>query len=167
MELTPDIQERIDSYLNGNLTGAALQVFETQLAMDKALAAEVAFQREVKEMLADTPENALRKNLEALNQQVDIPKEKRRNWKWGLGLLPFLLVGAWWLSQAAASEETSIFESPSDTFPTLVPAELSFDTLGPVASPAPPELLAFEPNSALEVLIKKNNQNPSFKLPTT
>lgn len=168
MELTPDLQERIDNYLNGSLTGMDLQAFETQLAMDKALAAEVAFQRDLKEMLADTPENALRKNLEALNQQIetDTSKEQGNNWKWRVGLLPFLFVGAWWFSQATTSEVVpgTIFEEPNDTFPTLVPNDVDSGILGPVASIPPSELLAFEPNPILEALIEKNNENPAFQL---
>ncbi len=166
MELTPDLQEQIDNYLNGSLTGTDLQAFETQLTNDQALAAEVAFQREVKEMLADTLENALRKNLEALNQQVVLPKKKGNNWKWGVGLLPFLLVGAWWLLQTPPSEvpPDNIFEEADDSISTVVPTGTPPDTLGPVASAPPSELLAFEPNPALEALIEKNNENPSFQL---
>ena len=59
MNLPQDIQELLEQYLNGQLQGDALRDFEAQIAADKALAAEVAFQREMQAFLADTPENAV------------------------------------------------------------------------------------------------------------
>lgn len=118
MELTPEIQELIEQYLNGQLQGEALRDFEQRIATDKALAEEVAFQREMHVFIADSPENELRKTLQMLSDQVVEPKEEPdKGWFWWLlpegdtnvmdwlfghparhlaWVLPLLLVAGWW-----------------------------------------------------------------------
>ena len=121
MELTPDIQLLIEQYLNGQLSGQALQAFEERLAAEEALTAEVDFQRKMHHFLADSPENDLRKTLQMLSDQVVEPKKKvDKAWFWWLfpengttnvldwlfgqpqrhlaWLLPLLLLAGWWLT---------------------------------------------------------------------
>jgi len=50
------------------LQDEALRAFEARVTADKALAAEMAFQREMQAFLADTPENELRKTLQIYYQ---------------------------------------------------------------------------------------------------
>jgi len=129
MNLPQDLQELLEQYLNGQLTGEALRNFEARIAKDKELAAEVAFQREMQAFLADTPENELRKNLQMLSDQVVEPKEEEdKGWFWWLlpagdinildwlfghptrhlaWMLPLLLVAGWWYSSSNKSSETS------------------------------------------------------------
>jgi|GEM_PF-2883037 len=130
MELTPDIQYLIEQYLNGELTGRALQNFEERLAADKSLGEEVGFQREMHQFLAETPENELRKTLSKLSATVgEAPiNESKESW-WtslfrpnrnnhffgallgqpqlrvaGLGIC--LLMIAWWFSPVNSALET-------------------------------------------------------------
>jgi len=86
MDLPPDLQELIDQYLNEQLKGETLRNFEAQIAADKALAAEVEFQREMQVFLADSPENELRKTLQQLNAEVTDVQEATPNKKWWSGL---------------------------------------------------------------------------------
>ena len=88
MEVTQELQELIDQYLNGQLEASALLAFETRLKTDKALAAEVSFQRELHGSLADTPENELRKTLQQLSLQVTEATVKTAKVKWWNGLFP-------------------------------------------------------------------------------
>lgn len=121
MNLTPTLQYLIEQYLDNQLSGQALVDFEEKLSMDKALAQEVAFQKDLHLLLADSPENELRKNLELLSAQVVLPKKKEDNrgiWWWlpNVGevngfdwlfgqpqrhlvwLLPLLLLAGWWIT---------------------------------------------------------------------
>jgi len=121
MNLTPALQYLIEQYLDNQLSGQALQDFEAKLATDKALAQEVAFQRDLHLLLADSPENELRKNLALLGEQVVEPKKKEDkgvfwwlfpadggtnvfSWLFGqpqrqlLWVLPLLVVAGWWLT---------------------------------------------------------------------
>ena len=74
MEYTENIHETIEAYLDNELSTAERQAFEQQIHNDQDLALEVALSREMRELLAETPENELRKSLERLNKQVDLPK---------------------------------------------------------------------------------------------
>ena len=137
MNLPQDIQELLEQYLNGQLQGDALRDFEAQIAADKALAAEVAFQREMQAFLADTPENELRKTLQMLSDQVVEPKEEEgRGWFWWLfpagdsnvldwlfghparhlaWVLPLLLVAGWWMFNRNGIEITDPPIAGTDT----------------------------------------------------
>ncbi len=88
MELTPELQELIDQYLNRELKGQALHAFEDRLKRDKDLAEEVAFQREMHLSLAETPENELRKMLQQLSLQVTESTIKTPKAKWWDRLFP-------------------------------------------------------------------------------
>lgn len=173
MELTPAIQALIEAYIAGRLRGEALQAFEQRLAEDELFAQEVAFQQELNIFLADTPENDLRKNLERLNKEVVLPKDKGGNWKIGLSLLlPFFFLGTWWVYNQGG------ISIPIES-PTTKPDSLTIDTLiyastdpvlnpnGPLAAPPPAENLTFEPNPVLVELIEKNKTNDLFKVKTT
>ena len=104
MNLTPELQALIEKYLDDSLAGEALQAFKKQLETNEALVQEVAFQRELKEFLADSPENELRKNLQMLNEQVEDPKSKGPSWKIGFLLLPFFFLGVWWVFNSQVTE---------------------------------------------------------------
>ena len=132
MNLPPNTQELIEQYLNGVLKGQALQDFEIQLANNKELATEVAFQKEMHLFLAETQENELRKNLQIIGDQItEIPEEEEKGFWWWLfpiggnisfwdwllikqqkhlvWMLPLFGVMAWWLN----SSETTINPNPS------------------------------------------------------
>ncbi len=119
MEFPPEIYELIEQYLNGQLQGAALQSFEKRLKEDTEFAKEVAFQREMHNLLAETPENDLRKTLQMLGDQFVEPKEEEdKGWFWWLWpatgetnvldwlfghparhlawVVPLLLIAGWW-----------------------------------------------------------------------
>lgn len=130
--LSPDLQELLEQYLNGQLTGEALQNFEKRIAEDKGLALEVEFQREMQTFLAESPENELRKTLQMLSNQVVAPKaDEAKGWFWWLlpaegspnvldwlighpvrhlaWLLPLLLTAGWWFFH---TNDTTIIDSP-------------------------------------------------------
>jgi len=131
MEFSQEIYERIEQYLDGQLKGHALQDFERQIAANKALATEVAFQREMQQFLAETPENDLRKNLQALGDQYkeSTQEEKKSFWWWLLpngvmpsfdfltekppiylmGAMAVLLLISWWF----VPKRTSVSANPS------------------------------------------------------
>jgi len=143
MEFSPETYELIEQFLNGQLKGEALQHFEKQLVVDKALAATVDFQREMQDFLMDSPENELRKNLQMLSDQVVEPKkEEEKGWFWWLfpvaketnvldwffgqpvrhlaWVVPLLLIVGWWFGQP---------KTAPTAFPSI--AILPFEDLNP------------------------------------
>ena len=126
MDHSSELQEQIDQYLNGQLTGPALQQFESILQNDPNLQKEVAFQKEIHSLLEDSPENALRKNLQQLGEEfeestdtqnagiswllpLDFLREKLfghpvANLAW---VIPLLLTVGWWFRGSETITETN------------------------------------------------------------
>ena len=175
MELTPELQELIEQYLNGQLQGQALRNFEQRIRDNQRLAEEVAFQQELHLFLAETPENDLRKKLQQLGDQVVEPKEKEnKGWWWWLfpvgeatnildwllgqpqrqlaWVLPLLLIVGWWLMPPKTTLDSAdpIVEVPkSDTARSqMAPPEILVDPI----EPAP-----FVKEEQEEILEKKAN----------
>ena len=97
MAFSDDLYRRIDEYLDNELSSDERRNFEQAMSEDEELAKEVALQKEIQELLADTPENELRQNLNRLNEQVvETGASYRRKWLWG-GLLLLLVPFIWWL----------------------------------------------------------------------
>ena len=98
MAFNDDLYRRIDEYLENELSSDERRNFEQAMSEDEELAKEVALQKEIQELLADTPENELRQNLERLNKQL-VEKEtpSRPGWQWGALLLLLILPIIWWL----------------------------------------------------------------------
>jgi len=69
MDHKEELNDDIERYLNQDLNSEELKKFQDQLASDDNLLEEVQFQGEMKEFLADSPENALRHNLQKLDAQ--------------------------------------------------------------------------------------------------
>lgn len=141
MDLTPELQLLIEEYLAGRLKGTALHAFEEQLANNEVLAKEVEFQRELTTFLADSPENDLRKNLQQLNEQVELPKDRGTSWKLGLFLLPFFFIGTWWWFNRPMNEITKpLPDTPKGTTSTepsergVLEPSITLDTNG-IANP--------------------------------
>ena len=172
MAFNEDIHETIEAYLDNRLTEAERRKFEQQMRDDHTLADEVALSREMQELLAESPENELRKNLEQLSKQEPSaptrpPRNSKRTWLW---LLPVLLL-AGWLIFAPKSEqlETSPAENantplsePEPAPPAEVPATPppAAPEEQPASPPEPPPSTSqpiaaadFEPNPSLEFLI--------------
>lgn len=97
MAFSDDLYRRIDEYLENELSSDERRNFEQAMSEDEELAKEVALQKEIQELLADTPENELRQNLKRLNKQVVETggTPSRPKWQWG-GLLLLLIPIIWW-----------------------------------------------------------------------
>ncbi len=100
MEFDEQSYEKIEQFLAGELKGEALQTFKAALETDEALAEEVLLAREMNELLADSPENELRKNLQQLSNQIsEDPIEKsfsdRYPYLYLLWWIPILTLAAW------------------------------------------------------------------------
>lgn len=99
MEWNEQTYHKIQAYIDNDLTLEAQAAFETEMDNNPALAREVTLSQDLQELLADTPENALRKSLYHLSEQV---KEENRDkaatthwWIWGILLL--FVIGTSWL----------------------------------------------------------------------
>lgn len=71
MEIDENLYEKIDKYLDGKLEGEELEKFEAEKKSNQALASEIELNAQMKDLLDDSPENELRKNLEHLGNQYD------------------------------------------------------------------------------------------------
>lgn len=89
-------QEQIQRYLDSEMSASEQEIFEKKLAFDEALAQEIALQKDIAGLLADTPEHALRKNLQTLSDQYQSSSSSSRSWRNFLWLVPFLLIGGIW-----------------------------------------------------------------------
>lgn len=179
MEFSQETYELVEQYLSGSLKGAALQTFKERLATDQALAKEVEFQREMQFFLAETPENKLRKNLEKLNQSVELPPKQSKFVKyWGLLLLPIGLLAGWWILIPSSDKKIQQPVNPTrQPVPILLDSSLpvanqsspteTFDSMlidEPLASPPPARLQAFEASEMFEKQLKQLQINYGFEV---
>ena len=105
MALSEDTQRRIQDYLEDAMSAEERLRFEAEMRGDEELAEEVALQQEMEAFLAETPENDLRKSLQALGEQAE-DDERPNNWWYLLSLIP-LFGAAWWLFRADTADLTT------------------------------------------------------------
>jgi hypothetical protein len=186
MALNEEQYQRLERYLEGAMDPPERQQFEDELAGNEALAKELALYQDMKEMLADTPENELRKNLALLGDRQHRPGSLFRRLLWIL--VPFSLLAGWWyLGREADSasepdqviiQGDTILEQPSDAQNTPPPSTDTLERPGTQTTPAqelppppsspetpPPQkkqqnepiaAADFTPNPSLEFLIDNN-----------
>lgn len=88
--------QRIADYLGNRLKEDSRKQFEQEMQADDQLSKEVELHRDMEELLSDSPENALRKNLKLLGEQAETTSTRKPS-KWGVALIiPILLVAIWW-----------------------------------------------------------------------
>lgn len=176
MNLDEQLYEKIQQYLNNELTGKALQDFEAELQSNPNLAREVALHREMEDFLADTPENDLRKNLQTLNARfTDDTDKSEGDWKFLFLLLPFFLIGAWYVYNQVfvpnhPERNNSInFVSPDkDTFPILKDTFVSIpqDTTAIASNPIKPIPITTPKASSEKPKRKKTPKKPNTPIKT-
>ncbi|MEO1713996.1 MAG: hypothetical protein AAFU60_11755, partial [Bacteroidota bacterium] len=105
--------------LNQDLNSEELKKFQDQLASDDDLLEEVQLQSEMKEFLADSPENALRHNLQKLDAQsrASAPASGPKRFWYLLLLLP-LFGGLLWWANTQEPAEPVVIEDPITPTPT-------------------------------------------------
>lgn len=192
MAFSEETYQQIQRYLDQDLSPEELAAFEKEMQENEVLAAEVKLQQEMEELLADTPENNLRKNLQLLNDQVVEETDKKGwNWKSALWLLPVLLVAVWWFvgpdnisesdldtpiieptkpveSEASQQiiEENKIEEE--DSKPLEQDTEKSGNSNNKeqdkIENTSPPIAANFEPNASLEFLISNPTRSNTVEL---
>lgn len=74
-----DYTEKIEQYLDGELTGGELQQFEKELKEDAELAAEYRLQKDIRATLSDKGTMELREKLEKIRNNYKVPKRKHKN----------------------------------------------------------------------------------------
>ncbi len=115
MEYKENTYHKIQQYLDNELQGDELKAFESELKSDLELASEVQLNREMKEFLADTPENQLRQNLHILNRRVTKePNGSGFSWRYLFWMLLFLLIGAFWFFNQEKSTSEVMREAPAE-----------------------------------------------------
>lgn len=99
MEWNEQTYHKIQAYIDNDLTAKAQEAFETEMDNNPDLAREVILSQDLQELLADTPENALRKNLYHLSEQVkeEDSDKAATTWWWMWGVLLLLVIGISWL----------------------------------------------------------------------
>ncbi|MEO1516837.1 MAG: hypothetical protein AAFV95_17580 [Bacteroidota bacterium] len=94
-----DIDKRIQQFLEGELNPEERQRFEQDAESDEELSREWTLHQDMEELLGESPENALRKSLQQLNAQADLPppsdpSSSSSRFLWLL-LIPVLLLIGW------------------------------------------------------------------------
>lgn len=69
MDFNEDIYDKIQAYLDKDLSQEETREFEAAMAADEELSREVGLHADMEALLADTPENNLRKSLEKLGAE--------------------------------------------------------------------------------------------------
>lgn len=167
--------EKIEAYLNNELSGAERKAFETAMAEDPALAREVKLHRRLATVLGDEQEWQLRQNLQSLRDSVPAdqleggkPGKNRRAGGLLLGILGLIIIASllyWYATSDAttASDPAPVPEAPAP------PAEVEetpleeAEDLPPVAEEKPtplPQPVAPEPYAALPQLEELAKASP-------
>ncbi|MEL6720992.1 MAG: hypothetical protein AAFP82_19980 [Bacteroidota bacterium] len=146
MAFNSKIQEQIQRYLDGEMSASELQNFEQTIAANEDLAQEIGLQKDIANTLADTPENALRKNLQTLNERYQDQSSNGQSWKNFLWLLPLVLIfGIWWFGSSGESNNEAISNpNPTETLgiptePSNPPTEVDSSYLKPTNPQTPEE----------------------------
>lgn len=113
MQFDEHIYDQIQKFLDKEMTEEELRNFQEESDANEALASEVGLNREMKDFLADTPENELRKNLQILNQRVTTdPNGTPFPWKYFLWAMPLFIIGAFWFFNLDNDEPEIAQEAP-------------------------------------------------------
>jgi len=115
--------QQIQRYLDGEMNASERQTFEQTMAVDEELAQEVVLQRDLEKLLADTPENELRRNLQILSNQVTKPPSSKENWKNFIWLFPLLLVLAIWFFSTSKDKGSAEISTSTTTETLGIPVE--------------------------------------------
>lgn len=171
MAFDNDTQQQIQRYLDGEMSASEQQAFEQKIAADETLAQEIVLQKDISSLLADTPENALRKNLQTLSDQHKSSSSSGRSWKNFIWLTPLLLVfGIWFFSSSPndGSEEIST-STPSEIPSTPVDSPsspLKIDTLNlQFTNPDKPKEKTLQPIDNQKSKSQKTPKKDSTKAP--
>jgi len=136
MDFDQHTYEKIEQYLAGELKGEVLQKFEKELKANIALSREVKLTKEMNQLLADTPENSLRKNLQFLSDQIqEDPNKSGNSFKFLFLLIPLFLLAGWWMLQPNDPTPTP---PPSSNKPTLDTTTIKI----PSTETSPPQIEA-------------------------
>ena len=113
MGFNENIYDRIQKYLDGELTGTEREGFETELEANSELSQETELNRQMKDFLADTGENELRRNLQILNDRVTTdPTSSGFSAKRFLWLIPLFLIAGWLFLTNGNSNNEPAAEEP-------------------------------------------------------
>lgn len=96
MLINEELYDKIQRYLDQEMSVEEAQAFEEAMDKDQTLAREVALNQEMKAMLGESPENELLKNLDMLSSEVeDTPPASGTSWRSLLWFIPVLLIIGW------------------------------------------------------------------------
>lgn len=185
---------KIQDYLDNDMNEEDVKAFEQELEGDEGLRGEVSLHKDMEELLSDSPENALRKNLDMLSGQVKEDRPNSSRW-YLLAIIPVALAIGWWLWQGSPETTTNqITPPPTERETDREPAVDQETTPGPSseevddtpaseekftpppAAPTPgrrnrktpeaPRAIAanFTPNPSLEFLIENNLRDNEVKI---
>jgi len=131
------IDEKLEGYLNGDLTGAERSAFERDMALDPALAAEVEQQRRLTESLAHI--RLRRQSDAAVATARQILVRRRRNIV-GLGALCILVALVWYFIQNRPALSPPPGGTPAEktNAPAQEPVSPESEDPAPSSPPAPP-----------------------------
>ena len=151
MLINEELYDKIQRYLDQEMSVEEAQAFEGAMAKDEALAREVALNQEMKAMLGESPENELLKNLEMLSSEVeDIPPySSGTSWRSLLWFIPVLLIIGWLVfspSDNNTSQESKV-EPPIEE-----PATAPVIEEVPVESPSKEEPQELEREQTKEII---------------
>ena len=141
-----ELYDRIDAYLNGQMTREEQSAFAKAIKKDSELADVVALHRDLHQMLGDQPVNTLRKNLTQLEAR-EYPDSNNSNW-WKIAALvvAVMIAGIWWMlpvtsdlppsnnSPAGVSTEQAI-----ESLPSIPVEEIDNNQIVPTESPVQEE----------------------------
>jgi len=194
MALNEKKYRKIQDYLDNDMNEEDMKAFEQELKGDDELQEEIALHKDMEELLSDSPENALRKNLDLLSGGVQEDRPNSSRW-YLLAFIPVALAIGWWLWQGSPETTTnqltpSATEQETDQEPALeqkIIPDTNKDKIDdtpeserkftpPPAAPNPgrrkrktpeaPRAIAanFTPNPSLEFLIENNLRDNEVKI---
>lgn len=152
--------EQIEKYLDGSLSQEERLRFEDALLENEALREEVEFQRNMETILANQPEDALRHNLQKLDEKYANPPNSFRK-IWLGGLLFVLLIGLvlWFLPDNSTKQPSRVIEPVEKKIKEDIPKE----ELSKEIEKVPIETVEKEEKIEKEEPIKKQLTTPKQK----
>jgi len=137
MDFDENLYDKIQAYLDKELSPAETKEFESAIAADEDLAREVELHADMQEFLSDTPENSLRKNLEKLGAEAS-EDGGGLDWRF-LALIPIVLVIIGFLmfdrNASSTSSKGMLTTPPPIDSITTQPTIDSVSVPSPVAEP--------------------------------
>ena len=128
MAFDEEKHRKIEDYLHNKLRGESRKEFEQEMQADDQLSKEVELHRDMEDLLSDSPENALRKNLSILGKEADTASAPKSN-RWAIAILiPILLTMVWWFwtgSNSDQSPDSNTVPQEQQTSPAIPTEELS------------------------------------------